>query len=105
MSSVGAITAHDLARRGGLDGPEVGGVLVEPEMDARPVVVSEVAGDDAMEMSLIENENLIQAFASDRADERSANGFLLLAAQRGLSDLYRSRTAACVADVPVRAGW
>jgi hypothetical protein len=38
-------------------------------MGARPVVVSEVAGQDAAKVSLVENEHVIQALAPDRADE------------------------------------
>ena len=33
---------HDLARRGEFDGPEVGCILVEREVSARPVVIREV---------------------------------------------------------------
>ena len=51
------------------DGPQVGGVLVEREMCTRLMVVGKVAGQDAMEVSLAENENAIQALAPDRADE------------------------------------
>jgi hypothetical protein len=60
---------HDLAFHGAFDGPEVGGVLVEREMCARLMVVGEVAGQDAVEVSLAKNENVIQALAPDRADE------------------------------------
>ena len=54
---------------GQLDRPEVGSVLVEREMGARLMVVGEVAGQDAAEVSLAENEHVIQALAPDRADE------------------------------------
>jgi hypothetical protein len=66
---------HDVARCGELDRPEVWSVLVEREMGARPVVVSEVAGQDAAKVSLVENEHVIQALALDRVDEPSTNGF------------------------------
>ena len=59
----------DPARRGALDRPEVWSVLVEREMGARPVIVSEVAAQDAAEVSLAENEHVIQALAPDRAYE------------------------------------
>ena len=38
---------HDPARLGKLDGPEVRCVLVEREMRASPVIVVEIAGQDA----------------------------------------------------------
>jgi len=56
---------HDLARRGELDRSEVWSVLVEREMGTRPVVVSEVVGQDAAEVSLAKNEHVIQALAPD----------------------------------------
>src|SRR3989442_6156204 len=56
---------YDLACRGELDRPEVWSVLVEREMGTRPVVVSEVSGQDAAEVSLAENEHVTQAFAPD----------------------------------------
>ena len=38
---------HDPARLGELDGPDVRRILVEREMRASPVIVGEVAGQDA----------------------------------------------------------
>ena len=66
---------HDLPRCGRRDGPEVGCILVQGEMGARLVVVAEVPGQDAVEVSLAEDQHVIQAFAPDRAVSRSANGF------------------------------
>ena len=66
---------HDLARRGKLDRPDVWSILVEREMGARPVIVSEIEGQDAAEMLLAEDEHVIQALAPDRADEPLTNGF------------------------------
>ena len=60
---------HDLARRGRLDRPDVGGVLVEREVGTRLMVVSEISGQDATEVVLAEDEHVIQALAPDRADE------------------------------------
>jgi hypothetical protein len=60
---------HDLARRGELDGPELGCILVEREVCARLMVIGEVAGQDAAQVSLAEDENVIQTFASDRTDQ------------------------------------
>ncbi len=60
---------HDPARLGELDGPDVRRILVEREMRARPVIVGEVAGQDAAQVAFAENQSVIQTLASDRADE------------------------------------
>src|SRR6267143_1269260 len=60
---------HDPARVGELDGPGVGRILVERKMSASAVIVLEVAGQDAAEVSFAENEHVIQTLAPDRADE------------------------------------
>jgi hypothetical protein len=60
---------HDLPRRRELDRPEVRGVLVEGKVGARLMVIGEVAGQDAAEVALAEDEHVIQALAPDRADE------------------------------------
>jgi hypothetical protein len=73
---------QDLSRRGELDRPEVGCVLVEREVCARLMVVSEIAGQDAVEVSLAENEHVIQALAPDRADEPLREGILPRAVRR-----------------------
>jgi hypothetical protein len=54
---------QDLARGGELDGPELGCILVEREVCARLMVIGEVAGQDAAQVSLAENEHVIQALA------------------------------------------
>src|SRR5205823_11846384 len=60
---------HDPARLGELDGPEVRGILVEREMRASPVIIGEVAGQNAAQVAFAENQNVIQTLALDRADE------------------------------------
>ena len=59
----------DRAGRRRLDRPSVGCVLVEREVSASPVVVREVAGQDAPQVLFAEDENMIQTLAPDRADE------------------------------------
>jgi hypothetical protein len=56
---------HDLAHRGELNGPERGRILVEREVCARLMVIGEIAGQDAAQVSLAEDEHVIQTFASD----------------------------------------
>src|SRR5262249_10008564 len=55
--------------RGKLDRPEVGRVLVQRKVGTRLMVVGEVSGQDAAEVSLAEDEHVIQALAPDGADE------------------------------------
>ena len=66
---------HDLALRRALDRPVVGCVLVEREVGARLMVVRKVRGQDAAEMSLAEDEDMVQALAPDRTDEALREGF------------------------------
>ena len=60
---------HDPARPGELDGPDVRCILVEREMGTCLMVVGEIASQDAAEVSLAEDEHVIQALAPHRADE------------------------------------
>ena len=75
-------TLHDLARRGELDRPEVGCVLVEREMGARLMVIGEVAGQDAAQVSFAEDEDVIQTLAPDRTDEALGERILPRAVRR-----------------------
>jgi hypothetical protein len=61
-------TLHDLARRGELDGPEVGCVLVERKMRARLMVMSEVASQDSAQVSFAPDEDVVGTLAPDRTD-------------------------------------
>ena len=60
---------HDFACREDLDRPEIGRVLVQREVGPRLMVIDEIAGQDAAEVSLAEDEHMIQALTPDRADE------------------------------------
>ena len=62
-------TLRDFARRGELDGPEGGCVLVEREVRARLMVIGEVAGQDSAQVSFAEDEDVIQTLAPDRTDQ------------------------------------
>jgi hypothetical protein len=74
---------HDLARLGELDRPDIWSVLVEREMGTCLMVVAEVAGQDATEVSVAEDEHVIQALAPDRADEPLYERVLPRALRRG----------------------
>jgi hypothetical protein len=67
---------HDLPCHGELDRPEVGRVLVQREVGTRLMVVAEVSGQDAAEVSLAEDEHVVQTLAPDRADEPLREGIL-----------------------------
>src|SRR5262249_5206734 len=73
---------YDPARPGELNRPEVRSVLVQREMGARPVVVREVAGQDAAEVSLAENKHVIQALAPDGTDQALSERVLPRALRR-----------------------
>src|SRR5207247_8395053 len=59
----------DHARARWLAWPSLGCVLVEREMSAGPVIVGEVVGQDAAQVPFAQNEDMIETFAPDRADE------------------------------------
>jgi hypothetical protein len=67
---------HDLPCHRELDRPEVGRVLVQREVGTRLMVVAEVSGQDAAEVSLAEDEHVVQTLAPDRADEPLREGIL-----------------------------
>jgi hypothetical protein len=60
---------RDLSRPGELNGPELGCILVEREVRATLMIILEVAGQDAAQVRLAENENVIQTLAPDRTDQ------------------------------------
>ena len=67
---------HDSARRGALDGPDIRRILVEREMRPSPVIGREVRGQDASQIPLAENDSMVEALASHRADEPLREGIL-----------------------------
>src|SRR5262245_43402847 len=66
----------DIARLGGLHGPAVRRVLVERKMGAGPMVVGQIAGQDATQMAFTQNEDMIETLMPDRADEALCEGIL-----------------------------
>ncbi len=73
---------HDPSRLGAVDGPGVRRVLVEREMSATLVIVSEVGGQDAAQAPFAENENGIQTLAPDRTDKALSERILPGAVRR-----------------------
>jgi hypothetical protein len=60
---------HDLASCGKLDRPVVGCVLVEREVGARLMVIGEVTGQDSAQVSVAQDENVVETLAADRTDQ------------------------------------
>src|SRR5882724_1429263 len=63
--------------------PSVGCVLVEREMSSSPVIVRGVVGQDAAKVAFAQNEDMIETFAPDRADESLGERVLPRAVGRG----------------------
>jgi hypothetical protein len=59
-----------------LDRPSLGCIFVERKVSAGPVIVRKVRGQDASQVSLAENDDMVQALASHRADEALREGIL-----------------------------
>jgi len=57
------------ARLRPLDGSHVWRILLEREVSSSAVVIREVAGQDAAQVLLVENEDMVQTLAPDRTDE------------------------------------
>jgi hypothetical protein len=58
---------HDAARR--LDGAFHRRILAEREMRARPLVVRDIGPKDSTKMPFIEDDDVVQTLAADRADD------------------------------------
>src|SRR6266436_2866987 len=71
---------HARARR--LAWSSLGCVLVEREMSAGPVIVGEVAGQGAAQVSFAQDDDMIETLAADRADEPLREGLLPRAVPR-----------------------
>src|SRR6267143_6461011 len=54
----------------------LGCVVVEREMSAGPVIVGEVAGQGAAQVSFAQNDSMVEALASHRGDEPLREGIL-----------------------------
>src|SRR5215475_2182280 len=90
---------HDLSRRRELDRPEARCVLVEREVGARLMVIAEIVGEDAAEVSLVEDEHVIQTLAPDRAGEPFREGVLPRALRRR-EDLLDAQALDVVPKLP-----
>ena len=60
---------HDLAHAGRVDRSRLRRVLAQRQMSARPMVVGEVGLQDPVQVLLTEDNDVIEAFSTDRAHE------------------------------------
>ncbi len=60
---------HDSAHLRPLDRPHVWRILLEREVSSSAVIVGEVAGQDAAEVLLVKNEDMVQTLVPYRTDE------------------------------------
>src|ERR1051325_11050526 len=60
---------EDRAERWRLDAPSIRSVLLEGKVSAGPVIVREVRREDSWKVTLAENDDVVQALATNRADK------------------------------------
>ena len=73
----------NVAGRGWLRGPGFGTILAQREMRAASVVVLKICRQHTAQVTLIEDDNVIEAFATDRADDAFDIGVLPRRSRRG----------------------
>ena len=66
----------NVAGRGRLHGPGLGAILSEREMRAASVVILKVCRQHTAQVTLIEDDDVIETFAADRADDALDTGVL-----------------------------
>ena len=81
---------------GWLFGPRLGAILVQREMRAASVVIVKVGRQHTAQVTLIEDDDVIETFAADRADDALDIGILPWRSRRGddLIDCHRLDTIA-----------
>ena len=67
---------NDLAMRGRLDGTRLRRVFGESQVRTRVVVVAEVIAKTTTQVSLVEDDDVVEEFASDGADHALGEGVL-----------------------------
>jgi hypothetical protein len=74
---------HDLPGAGRVDSPGLGRVLAQREVRSRTVVIRDVGAKYASEMSLVEDDDVVQTLAADRAYDALDVGILPRRARGG----------------------
>jgi hypothetical protein len=60
---------------GRLDGTRLGRILLEREVRSRAVVVAEITAQTTAEMSLAQDDHVVEKLAANRADHSLGKGF------------------------------
>ena len=73
----------DIAMLGWLEGAWLGSILLECEMRTRLAVIAEVTPETTTKVSLVEDDDVVEEFASDGTDHALGEGILPRRAGRG----------------------
>ena len=74
---------NDLTMRWRLDSARFRGVFVESQVRARAVIVADVIAETTPQVSLVEDDDVVEEFASDGTDHALGEGILPRRAGRG----------------------
>ena len=97
-------TAHlregdNLACRGRLDGARLQTILVEGQMGSGTVMILKIARQDVPQVTLVEDDDVIQTFATDRANDALDEGVLAARSWSG-NDLFDAHRRDAIAEGP-----
>lgn len=88
---------------GRLYGPRLGAILVQREMRATSVVILKICPQHSAQVTLIEDDNVIETFAADRADDALDIGILPWRS-RCRNDLFDCHRLDTIAEgLPIRS--
>jgi hypothetical protein len=81
---------HDLAQLRRLDRPLIRGILGEGKVGSGAVVIREIARQDATQVALAQDDDVVEAVAPDRSDQAFGEGILPRApgSREDFSDLH-----------------
>src|SRR5450631_1671902 len=108
-SLVAMVQAADLwkgdnsASRGWLYGPRLRTILAEREMRSASVVILKVCRQHSAQVTLVEDDDVIETFAADRADDALDVGILPWRSRRGDDLLDRHRLDTIAEGLPIRS--
>jgi hypothetical protein len=88
---------------GRLYGPRLRTVLAEREMRSASVVILKVCRQHSAQVTLVEDDDVIETFAADRADDAFDVGILPWRSRRGDDLLDRHRLDTIAEGLPIRS--
>src|SRR5712664_304057 len=91
------------ASRGWLYGPRLRTILAEREMRLASVVILKVCRQHSAQVTLVEDDDVIETFAADRADDALDVGILPWRSRRGDDLLDRHRLDTIAEGLPIRS--